>query len=417
MAGRGGERIWFLSSSAGMGGGAERSLCYLIQATVEAGYEATLITPGEGVLTSFIERERTACRIERRPAMPTQLRTRSGWLPARVASMSANGARAIAVGLRLGFEAQRRGVGLIHCNNLMPNLLGGLAAASGAPAVVWHVRDIHTRAPRLAVQRSLAKQRRVKRIVCVSRAAAEQYRGVAEEKIRVVYNGIDCAEWDRSVVRPRLRSEYPKLARRFIIGCHGRLASWKGYELAIGAIAKLKESLPDIALVILGDSNPEVPAEVAYKRYLEALIDRLSLREHVFMLGYQADVRSFLADVDLYVLPSRDPDPFPRSVLEAMCLGLPIVASQAGGVPEALLATSVPAGRLFALGDSDALATAVAELYGARTVRDDLGEAAARTVREQFTLTRYCGNMLSVFREVLSEGNDAGSLESAPVAG
>ena len=390
-----------MSSTVGPGGGAERSLFYLIEAAVNAGYEATLISPRENVVADLVRQADLSCEVQFRRAMPSQLRTRSGRLPARLATMTGNAARAIRTGLGLGLEARRRRVDLIHCNNLMPNFLGGLAAVAGAPAVVWHVRDIHTRAPRLAIQRRLAKNGQIKRIVCVSQAAAEQYKDAAGAKTKVVYNGIDCRDWNRDSIRRQLRSERPELAKRFIIGCHGRLADWKGYDVAIRAAAQLKQTIPDVALVILGDANPAVPGELAYKAEIETLVSDLGLDEQVFMLGYQADVRSVLADIDLYVLPSISPDPFPRAVLEAMCLGLPIIASDAGGVPEALLAGAEPAGILVTSGDSSALAAQISMLHGDKDSRDRLGRAAARTVREHFTLSRYCSDMLSVFKEAI----------------
>ncbi len=395
------EKIWFLSSTIGAGGGAERSLFYLIEAAVNAGYGAMLISPGQSVVDDLIRQNGLACEVHYLNGMPTQLRTRPGKLPARLAAISGNAARAVRTGLRLGLDARRLGIDLIHCNNLMPNLLGGLAAVAGAPAVVWHVRDIHTRAPRLAVQRRLARNNRIKRIACVSRAAAKQYEAEAGEKTRVVYNGIDCSDWDGDVIRPRLRSEHPELAKRFIVGCHGRLADWKGYEVSIRAVAQLKGSIPDIALVIIGDANPAVPSELAYKAEIEKLVSDLGMEAHVFMLGYQADVRPLLTDIDLYVLASTAPDPFPRAVLEAMCLGLPIIASDAGGVPEALQAGAEPAGVLVTPGDSSALAAQISKLHDDKNSRDRLGREAAKSVRLSFTLSRYCGDMLSVFREAM----------------
>jgi glycosyltransferase involved in cell wall biosynthesis len=393
------KKVWFVSSTVGAGGGAERSLFYLIEAAVLAGYEATLVAPEDGVVAGLVREAGLSCEMHPGHGMPSQLRTRAGSMPFRFATMAGNAARAVRAGVALGREASRRRIDLIHCNNLMPNLLGGLAAVAGASAVVWHVRDIHTRAPRLAVQRKLAKNDHVKRIVCVSEAAARQYKSVAGEKIRVVYNGIDCDAWDRDAVPRRLRSEHSELAERFIVGCHGRLADWKGYDIVMRAVARLKDAIPEIALVILGDANPAVPSELAYKAELQELVSELDLERQVFMLGYRPDVRPSLGDVDVYVLASTAPDPFPRAVLEAMCLGLPIVASDTGGIPEALQVGSEAAGVLVTPGDANALASRLRTLHDDKDARDRLGRSAARTVKEHFTLSRYRHDMLTVFEE------------------
>ena len=112
-------------------------------------------------------------------------------------------------------------------------------------------------------------------------------------------------------------------------------------------------------------------------------------------------MRPYLADFDVYVVPSVGPDPFPRSVLEAMCLGLPIVGSRSGGIPEALQPNAATAGLLFPAADGAALTRALARLRQSPGLRRQLGEAALRTVREHFTLDRYCESMVTVFREVL----------------
>lgn len=396
------QRVVFVSSSVGRGGGAERSLFHLIKAVGAAGFQSRLITPADGIVPARLASEGIPCEVEYWSTMPPQLRTREGALPRRIGSIVANSHRAGLAGLRLGREARRKRVDLIHCNNLMPNMLGAIAGIVGNVPVIWHARDIHTRLPRRFADRLLASHPSVRRIVCVSQATARQYLQTAPRKLRVVYNGIDPAEWARSAVRPALRDEIPELRDRFIVGCHGRFVPWKGYELVITAIRELADRFPEIALVLVGDVSPGIPHERKYKQGLERLINRLGLQKHVYMVGYRSDVRPYLADFDVYVAPSVGPDPFPRSVLEAMCLGLPIVGSRSGGIPEALGPNAVTAGLLFPVADGAALTRALARLRQSPGLRQQLGEAALQAVREHFTLERYCRNMVNVFREVLS---------------
>lgn len=393
-------RIVFLSSSVGSGGGAERSLVHLIEAAAAAGFPATLITPGPGLVPELVREHRILCDVAYWPGLPSRLRTRDGSLPVRIANVAANTTRAVRAGWQLG-RAFGPPVGLIHCNNLMPNVVGTLAGAVGQTPIVWHARDIHTRLVRRASYRLLARHPAVRRIICVSQTAAQQYRGVAASKVRVVHNGIDSAEWYRPAVQPTLRADYPALRDRFVIGCHGRLVPWKGFETAIEATRQVVDRLADAALVIIGDADPGIRSETRYKARLRAMIERLGLENHVYLTGFRSDVRPYLADLDVYVIPSREPDPFPRAVLEAMAMGLPIVGSDTGGISEALSGESRRSGILVPPGDAVALATALFELRKDPALGTRLGNAAAEAVRTRFTLDAYCRGSLAVFGEVL----------------
>ena len=162
----------FGSSSVGRGGGAERRLFHLIKAVGAAGFQSRLITPADGIVPARIASEGVPCEVEYWSTMPPQLRTREGALPRRIGSIVANSHRAGLAGLRLGREARRKRVDLIHCNNLMPNMLGAIAGIVGNVPVIWHARDIHTRLPRRFADRLLASVPSVRPIVCVSQATA-----------------------------------------------------------------------------------------------------------------------------------------------------------------------------------------------------------------------------------------------------
>ena len=120
------------------------------------------------------------------------------------------------------------------------------------------------------------------------------------------------------------------------------------------------------------------------------------------MLGYRQDVRPYLVDSDVYVAPSTKPDPFPRAVLEAMSLGLAIIGSRSGGIPEALTPNATEAGLLFPPGDERALAMALTSLRRSAALRRRLGEAATRAVQQHFTLDSYCARIVAEFEEILS---------------
>jgi UDP-glucose:(heptosyl)LPS alpha-1,3-glucosyltransferase len=164
-------------------------------------------------------------------------------------------------------------------------------------------------------------------VICNSRMVRDEIRerfGVAESKLHVVYNAIDCNDFspalrrERAALRVRLR--IPEEAVLFLL-------VGSGYERKNVAtvIEALRELGPDARLVVVGrDKEPA--------RY-EELAQRLGVAERVIIAGPQLDPRPYYGAADAFVLPTLY-DPFPNAALEAMACRLPIVTSTKSGAAE-----------------------------------------------------------------------------------
>jgi len=137
---------------------------------------------------------------------------------------------------------------------------------------------------------------------------------------------------------------------------------------------------------------------------LEPEIRRLSaahgIAERVRFLGYQPDPVPVLARSQLFVLASRS-EAFPRSILEAMRAGLPVVATDVGGVGEAV--THRATGLLVPPQDPAALAAAIAELQAAPSLRREFGDRARSEFERRFLLDRTVEKMLALYAIVLGK--------------
>jgi glycosyltransferase involved in cell wall biosynthesis len=130
---------------------------------------------------------------------------------------------------------------------------------------------------------------------------------------------------------------------------------------------------------------------------LEALRDSLGLQRVVTFAGWQADVAPWLASFDVFVLPSRG-EHFGRVLVEAMALGKPVVATDAGGVPE--IVRDGETGLLAPPADPAALAAAVARLVEDAAQRARLGEAGRRRAADEFSLERHRDALRALYQEV-----------------
>jgi glycosyltransferase involved in cell wall biosynthesis len=129
---------------------------------------------------------------------------------------------------------------------------------------------------------------------------------------------------------------------------------------------------------------------------------RLLAGERVRFLGYQTDPAPTLARAGIFVLSSRS-EGFPRSVLEAMRAGLPVVATNVGGVPEAVV--NGVNGLLVPPGDPGALAASLERLLDDGELRKRMGAEARRTYQNRFGFDRMAEETVEVYRSVLAKSS------------
>jgi glycosyltransferase involved in cell wall biosynthesis len=200
--------------------------------------------------------------------------------------------------------------------------------------------------------------------------------GVPRDKLRVVPNGIDPAPFAGAPSRAEARAALGWNAEDEVVGTVAMLRPEKNHRLLLEAAARLAADRPRLRLALVGEGEERAALET---RAAEA-----DLRDRVRFLGRRADVARVLPAFDLFALPSLPMvETQPVSVIEALTVGVPVVATRVGDVA-ALLADGA-AGRLVPSGDVDALADALAGLLDDASAREEL----ARRGRERaadFTL-------------------------------
>ena len=218
------------------------------------------------------------------------------------------------------------------------------------------------------------------RIITVSRAGARIVHGHrigSLSKLVTIHNGLpDCSEQAR--LSP---TETPviTMVARFIEG--------KDHDLLLRAFARIPKG-PRLRLIGDGSTRPSV----------ESLARELGIQEQVDFLGNRDDVASLLATSDVFVLASRS-EMLPISILEAMRAGLPVIASDVGGVGEAIAHNEN--GFLVPSGSLSALAQALTDLTNDCALRLRMGQAARRRFTDQFLSSSMQERTRSIYREVL----------------
>ncbi len=191
-------------------------------------------------------------------------------------------------------------------------------------------------------------------------------RGLPESKMRVVHNALADIE-----------GAYPgPVHGRRRIGCVSRMDRMKGTRFLVQAFALLARGNDSVELMLVGD-GPE-------RGNIEQLVRELGIADQVIMTGhYQGDVNELIATFDVYAFPSLW-EGLPYSLIEAMRLGRAIVATDVGGVSEAIIHAS--SGLLVRPESADELFAALSSLIDDERLRESLGAAARARFEREFSL-------------------------------
>lgn len=387
-------RVLFLSSCV-RGGGPGFSLYYLLKHLDRSRVEPLVVLPNLGVFAErFAELGVRAVVAPRFPERTAEQRFKTDTRVTRALSYAQNVVDSVRLVPWLAEFIRREQVSLVYCNNMMVKPIGAPAAELAGVPCVLHARNLHEKALPIALYcRLTAQLPSVKRVIANSAATAVPYQRFVPNKVSVVHNGVDLADYRRAPgERAALRERLGLPRDAVVIGFSGYLTPRKGVDVLIRAAAQITSTRPQLHFAIAG----RVPIDAAsnHRAEYEALARELGIADRVHFLGFVEDVPRFVAGVDALALPSFQ-EPFGRAIIEAMALGTPVVGSDVGGIPEII--QHEESGLLAPPGDADALARALARLADDPELRERLGKAAERTVRERFdvvALTRTLENLL-----------------------
>lgn len=351
-------RALFINDTA-RNGGPGRSLHTILKFLDPSLVHRAVVLPRQGAIADLLVRDRAADEIRFLPSLvenpiepwsrPIERTDFDAPAPLKTARLVGNAFKAARAIGELAREIRRGRYDIVYCNGTNADFIGGALARLTRVPALWHVRYTALPLGARALHRRLSASSGVRRIVCVSRAAASLF-SHCMEKVRVIHNAIDLAEFDTARVRPRLRAELNIPPQALVFGSHGRVLRRKGYVEMIRAARIAVDRMTasergNLFFVVVGDTPEDF--RVDHVAECRDLVSSLGLGEHFSMLGFRPDVRSLVADFDVAVVPSVYPDPLPRAVIESMALGKPVIAYDVGGVAEMLDAC---AGHLVHLG-------------------------------------------------------------------
>ena len=206
--------------------------------------------------------------------------------------------------------------------------------------------------------------------------------------IRLIYNGVDLSRYDDQEACCTLPDEYGMEPGSKIVGVVARLEPEKGHPTLLEAWPLVLRSVPDAYLLIVGEGSR--------RGALEAQARELRIAHRVVFTGRRDDVPAVTAALDVAVLPSyREAQGL--SILEAMALSRPVVASNVGGIPEMI--TDGVTGLLVPPHDPAALAAGIVRLLVDHPLADTLGRAGHDLVHDRFCIQLMVNAVEAIYDE------------------
>src|SRR5207249_4242950 len=390
-------------SETGLVGGSLTGLLHLVRALDRSAYTSTLLLyeqkPLDGALAG------TGCRVlvlpasglgRRVPVRGTlddragrlvQLRRQAGAIR-RFVQQVVPRARALVPLLR----AERPDI--VHLGNSIKANLDGVVAARWAHVpVLAHEKGLVGYGP---LERFWA--RGIDSCVCMTDAVRRHLvsQGVRPRRLTVVHDGLDLTRFRPARDPATVRTELGLGADQPAIGMAVNIQPWKGQDVTLRAVAALAEEFPDLVCVLAGGV---VRGAEPFAAALDEFVRARGLAGRVRFLGARSDVPDLLSALDVVVHASVLPEPFGRILIEAMALGKPVVASNAGGVPE--IVVDGRTGVLVPPRDHGALAHALGTLLRDPARRARMGAEARARVREHFSVERFARAMQGIYAEML----------------
>jgi glycosyltransferase involved in cell wall biosynthesis len=293
---------------------------------------------------------------------------------------------------------------IIHSNGMKSHMLTCMTRDVGAP-VIWHLRDYLS--SRAVTKRVLSIGAKDVAAIAISQSIkADAEESLPFASVDVVYNAIDMnrftpdgpkADLDGMAGLPAAR------AGTLRVGIIGTFARWKGQDVFLDAAARVSAALPEIPVryYVVGDAIYKTNSGQFTRQELSERAANLGVGEHVGFTGHVADVERLYRSLDVVIHASTRPEPFGRTIAEAMASGRAVIVGGSGGAAE-LFTEGVDALGAKS-GSADDLARAIGVLIRDESLRNRLAKNARESAGARFNRQRLGPEVMALYARILSQ--------------
>lgn len=296
--------------------------------------------------------------------------------------------------LKLIRYIKERKIDIIHTHMYFANTFGRIAAfLARTPIVISTAYSNYFEYKKRNILMEKFLSRFSDKIIAASNSIKEftvKQQKISPDKFRVIY---DCASTDKFSKNIDAFSVKQKLGIEpdySVVGCVARLNVVKGHSYLIQAAAVVLKRNPKVKFLLVGDGP--------LRDELEELSANLGIKDNIIFTGSRRDIPEMLSAMDIFVLPSALREGCPLSVLEAMAMSKPVIATRLGGIPEEV--SDNKSGILVPPKDSMALADAIMKLLSDKNLAVDMGKEGRKIFEEKFSKEVMLKKLESLYDEL-----------------
>lgn len=283
---------------------------------------------------------------------------------------------------------------ILHVNSSRDSWIGSLAARLVRPRPKV-IRTRHISAP---LNNSAATQLLYHRLLdMVIVTGGERTRrdlierdGMAPDRVAAFPIGLDVEYFSPAKPDRDLRVELGLPRGHLLVGLISYLRDYKGHYYFIEAAAQVLKQCGDVTFLIVGE-GPEEPV-------IRAHITRLGLNRAVLLLGFRDDLLDVFRSLDIFAIPTIEGDTIPQVLMQALAVGLPVVSTTTGSIPDVL--RDRESGFIVPPRNADALARRIGELLEDPALRTRMGRQGRATVVESYSIDRMLDELERVYERV-----------------
>jgi glycosyltransferase involved in cell wall biosynthesis len=298
------------------------------------------------------------------------------------------------VSLIIALLAKRKKIDLIDMNASIINVVPSILASKFTR--VPSVCHIHDTRKLTKIEKFLGKF--VDKFIVLTNNALKLYSSdLGEEKLSLVYNGLNLNEWKPIDNTRDIVKQFNLSDEDFLVGLVGRIVEGKGHIDFIKTAKIISDFNRKVKFLIIGGSDSE---NIQFEIQLKDFVKNLGLEKYVIFTGWRNDVREVISNLDILVQASSTfPEGFGLTCIEAMALGKPVIATNIAGSSETIL--DGVTGFLISPGQPSILAQKILELINNPDLRYKMGKAGRERVEQLFNVVSQTKTIEQIYENVL----------------
>lgn len=274
--------------------------------------------------------------------------------------------------LKIASFCKKNGFNVLYLHSAGAHSIGLMAKIFYPQLKIIGIRRVDFKIKKNFLSQIKYKSSLVDSIICISNAIKNVMLecGISKNKLKVIHDGIDIKKFENVKIDPNLKKELKISDKYIVIGTIAALVGHKDYPNLLNAAKIVLEKRDNVKFIAVGDGSDS--AEIM------KLHDKLSLGDKFIFTGFQNDVGKYLLLLDIFILASKK-EGLGTSILDAQSVGLPIIATNAGGIPEIVIHNNN--GVLVNPQNPQELAATIINLIDDKEKRELLGRNAKESVK------------------------------------